>query len=63
MLSNLQIELLKLYRTDLSEQELKQLKIVLAKFFADKTIKEADKIWEEKKYDQNTVESWLNEKN
>ncbi len=63
MLSNLQIELLKLYRTDLSEQELKQLKIVLAKFFADKTIKEADKIWEEKKYAQNTVESWLNEKN
>ena len=63
MLSNLQMELLKLYHTDLSEQELKQLKIVLAKFFADKTIKEADKIWEEKKYDQKTVESWLNEKN
>ncbi len=63
MLSNIQMELLKLYHTNLSEQELKQLKIVLAKFFADKTIREADKIWEEKNYSEMTMENWLNEKN
>ena len=40
-MTNLQIELLKLYSTNLTEEELKQLKTQLAKFFADKAVKEA----------------------
>lgn len=47
-LSNLQLELLKLYSTNLDQQELVELKRVLANYFAQKAIKEADKIWDEK---------------
>lgn len=47
-LSNVQLELLKLYSTNLSEEDLVELKRTLARYFAQKAIKEADKIWEEK---------------
>jgi hypothetical protein len=37
--------------------------LVLAKYFAQKAIDEADKIWEEKKYSNTTMNQWLNENN
>jgi len=60
-MTNLQIELLKLYSTNLTEEELKQLKTQLAKFFADKAVKEADKVWQEKGLSQDVMEQWLRE--
>ncbi len=60
-LSNVQEELLKLYSTNLSPDELKELKIVLGKYFAQKATKEADKIWDNKKYSNETMNTWLNE--
>ncbi|MFA6599179.1 MAG: hypothetical protein WCS69_15760 [Ignavibacteriaceae bacterium] len=60
-LSNVQEELLKLYSTNLSQEELKELKIVLGKYFAQKATKEVDKIWDEKKYSNETMDTWLNE--
>jgi len=60
-LSNVQEELLKLYSTNLSQEELKELKIVLGKYFARKATKEADKIWDEKKHSNETMDAWLNE--
>jgi len=60
-LSNVQEELLKLYSQNLSADELKELKIVLGKYFALKGVKEADKIWDIKKYSNETMEAWLNE--
>jgi len=48
ILSNLQLELLKLYSTDLNQTDLEEIKQVLAKFFAQRAIAGADKIWEEK---------------
>ncbi|RKX65955.1 MAG: hypothetical protein DRP41_02440 [Thermodesulfobacteriota bacterium] len=60
-MTNLQIELLKLYSTDLTEEELKQLKTQLAKFFADKAVKEAEKVWQEKGLSQDVMEQWLRE--
>jgi hypothetical protein len=47
-LSNLQLELLKLYSTNLSQDDVIELKKILAHYFAQKEIKEADKIWDEK---------------
>ncbi len=47
-LSNVQLELLKLYSTNLSVEDLDELKRELAVFFARKAIAGAGKIWEEK---------------
>jgi hypothetical protein len=49
-LSNVQIELLKLYSTGVSDETLIDLKKTMAKFFLDRLRKTADKNWEEKGY-------------
>ena len=54
--SNIQLELLKLYSKDISESDLIQIKLLLAHYFAEKAMDEADQIWEEKNY---TVEKIL----
>ena len=60
-LSNIQEELLKLYSTNLSTEELEELKTVLGKYYARKATKEADKIWDKKKYSDEIIDEWLNE--
>lgn len=60
-LSNLQQELLKLYASNIEDADLLHIKRYLAKYFADKAIQEADKIWDEKKYTNETMNQWLNE--
>ncbi len=62
-LSNLQKELLKLYTSNVSETDLLTIKRFLVKFFAEKAITEADKIWDEKGYSNETMKNWLNEDN
>jgi len=61
ILSNVQQEILKLYTTELAENELNELKIQLANFFAKKVIQAADKIWDEKGYSVEDMDKWLNE--
>lgn len=60
-LSNVQEELLKLYSANLSSNELEELKTVLGRYYAHKATKEADKIWDDKKYSDETMDEWLNE--
>ncbi|MCP4158248.1 MAG: hypothetical protein GY757_61680 [bacterium] len=60
-LSNLQLELLKLYSTNLSQNDIQEIKRMLAGYFAQKTIKEADKIWDEKGLTDEDMSRWLNE--
>jgi hypothetical protein len=38
-----------------------ELKQVLARFFAQKAIKEADQIWEDRNLTNHDLDSWLNE--
>lgn len=58
--SNMQVELLKLYATGISDENLAEIKEVIAKFLFEKVQDKADKIWEEKKYNQDTLNKWLN---
>ncbi len=58
-LSNIQIELLKLYSTDISESELLELKEQLSTFFANRAIKEANNIWEKNSLSNETMDEWL----
>lgn len=60
-LSNLQLELLKLYSSNISEEDLLHIKHYLARYFALKAIGEADKVWDEKGYTNDTMDQWLNE--
>lgn len=60
-LSNAQVELLKLFSTKLSENELMELKDLLANFYAQKSIQAADKTWQELKLTQTDMETWLND--
>ncbi|MCX6579620.1 MAG: hypothetical protein NT166_05490 [Candidatus Aminicenantes bacterium] len=60
-LTNVQIELLKLYSTNLSQDDLLNLKKILARYFAQKAINGADKIWEEKGLSNADMKKWLNE--
>lgn len=59
-LSNLQLELLKLYSFDLPENQLKDIKKLLANYFAKQINAEMDQLWEEKGWDQSTIEKWKN---
>jgi hypothetical protein len=60
-LSNVQMELIKLYSTDLEYDDLMEVKKILANHFAQKAINEADNIWDQKGMSADTMENWLNE--
>ena len=60
-LSNIQLELLKLYSSNVSEADLLHIKQYLASYFASKAIDEADKVWDEKGFTNNTMDRWLSE--
>jgi hypothetical protein len=58
-LSNVQLELLKTFSHQLSENDLAELRKMLALFFAQRLIKEADKIWNEKNWTNEEVDAML----
>jgi hypothetical protein len=60
-LSNVQMELLKLYSTNLPDKDLLELKSTLAKFYAERSIRLADKIWDERGLTNQDMNRWLNE--
>ncbi len=60
-LTNLQIELLKLFQYNLPENQLAEIKNMLAKYFANSATTEMDKLWEENKWDNETMKAWASE--
>ena len=58
--SNVQLELLRIYSTDVSDEVLLQLRDVLSRFFAEKASDEMDKLWEERNWSDDTMRDWLN---
>ena len=60
-ISDIQQELLKLYSANIADVDLLNIKQYLAKYFAANAIAEADRIWEEKNYSNETMSEWLNE--
>ncbi len=62
-LSNLQLELLRLYSNRISDESLLEIKQLLARYFADKATNAMDKIWEEKGLTEQDMVVWTNEHN
>jgi hypothetical protein len=58
-LSNIQIELLKLYSVGVSDEVLLEFKKIMSKFLMQKMRDEADKIWLEKGYSEININQWL----
>ncbi len=54
-LSNLQLQLLKLYADEVSENDLKAIQRMIARYFADKASAEAQEVWGEKGYDASQL--------
>lgn len=59
-LSNVQLEILKVFSHNLTEEELKEFRDTIAGYFANRAIKSANKAWEEKGW--TDVDSMLNTK-
>lgn len=53
--SNMQLELLKLYTRNVTDDDLAAIKDLLAQFFAKKATALADKVWDEKGLDADTI--------
>jgi hypothetical protein len=49
--SNLQMEILRLFAEDVPEYDLLEIKKMIAKYFFDKAAKEAERVWQERGYD------------
>lgn len=62
-MSNLQLELLRLYGNGVSDENLLEIKTILAKFFADKASDAMDEVWKEKNLTEKNLTSWANEHN
>jgi hypothetical protein len=60
-LTNLQLELLKLFSYQLNQQQLIDIKRLLAHYFAEQATQEMDKLWEENNWDNNLMSEWTNE--
>lgn len=60
-LSNLQSELLKLYAYNVSDEQLKEIRKMLADYFAAKIDAEMDRIWQANDWNDQTIESWKSE--
>ncbi|MDB5031853.1 hypothetical protein [Mucilaginibacter sp.] len=60
-LTNVQIELLKLFQYNLPEKQLTEIKNILAKYFANTATAEMDKLWKENNWNNDTMKEWTNE--
>ncbi len=59
--SNLQLELLKLFSHQITDQELLDIKDLLARYFAQRATEAMDDLWESHNLNDSTVDEWLND--
>lgn len=61
-LTNLQLELLKMFKYELSDNQMMEIKQLLAKYFASKASDEMDRLWEENEWTNDTMDDWTQER-
>ncbi len=61
-LTNLQLELLKIYSFDIDEKDLLQVKFLLGKHFSQRLTRLVDESVKQKGLKQKDIDKWLNEK-
>lgn len=55
-LTNLQLELLKLLNYNLAEDQIIEIKKLLANYFANETTQQMDELWNLEEWDESTIE-------
>lgn len=60
-LSNIQLELLKLFSRKVSDNDLLEIKKIISRYFAEKAIIEADKVWYEQGFSDADAEIIANQ--
>ncbi len=60
-LTNLQIELIRLFSYQIPDNQIGEIKDLLAKYFAEVATREMDKLWDENQWNNDTMEIWSNE--
>ena len=60
-LSNLQLELLKVFSFDISDEQVKEIKSLLVAYFAEKVSSEMDALFEANDWGEEKIEEWSKE--
>jgi hypothetical protein len=60
-LTNIQLELLKLFSTNISDEETADIKRLIVQYYKAKLDREMDILWEERGYTDDTATQWLEE--
>lgn len=60
-MTNLQLEILKLFSVELPDNQLIEIRDMLSKYFAEKASDEMDRLWEENNWSDKTMDDWSNE--
>jgi hypothetical protein len=60
-LTNLQLELVKLFSYKVAENQVLEIKQLLSNYFADKATEEMDRLWDENNWSEETMKEWSNE--
>lgn len=58
-LSNIQLELLKLYATDIPDEDLINIKRLMVRYFAEKITLQMDMLWEKNNWTAQTMHEWV----
>ena len=59
-LNKSQLEILKLFRRELNENDLLEIKRLIVQYLGEKITKMADRVWTEKNWNQEDMEKLLN---
>ena len=60
-LSNIQLELLKVFSRDLSDEQMEEIRILLMNYFAEKVTQDFDDLFEENEWGDEKIEEWSQE--
>ena len=58
-LSNVQLELLKVFSRNVSDEDVAEIRRLLTRYFAEKAIQEANKVWDEKGWTEKDADRML----
>lgn len=59
--SKAQLDLLKIFGRIKSDEELNEIKILIGQHYTNKAIAEANRLWDERGYTQQTMDDWMKE--
>lgn len=60
-LNHTQLEILKLFRYELPQEQWDEIRGMIANYFADRVTKDVDALWEEKGWSEDTMKEWAKE--